>query len=529
MKILPMNLISALLAVVAIAPALLAQTKQDRFRKELALIPTAAGQQWGLRGRAQLEAQSNRGREKVNVEVQSRTAPAGATFQVLVVNGGNTISLGNLVLRPRNGQLVGKLERKNWNGGTLPPGVAPVASITDVRVVDPANPGAIYLSLTPTPPGGGGGATPPPGGGGGTTPPTAASFRPLGDVPGGMFHSFPTGVSDDGQVVVGFSFWDRSGVRDRAFRWTAAGGMQALPYLPNGDTSYAHDVSADGSVVVGAGTYGEPFRLQQAFRWTAAGGTVPLGFLPGATDQFRSSAEGVSPDGTVVVGYSVNEFGADQAYRWTAAGGMEGLPQLAGGQFSYATDVSADGNTVVGESTRVFSDDQFFFNHRHAFRWTPETGPIDLHPAEYEREGASIAHAVSPDGRHVAGELGIFAGLYWSPTQPTLLLPSLPVRPPAEPYSAAFGISADGGRIVGSTLIRETEKDGLPLHELGAVIWEADRKVQDLQKLLAQHNVNVGGWSLTGATAISADGRFIVGYGTNPQGQEEGWIVTLPR
>jgi hypothetical protein len=172
MKIPPKNLISATLAVIAIAPALPAQAKQDRLRKELALIATPAGQQLGLRGRARLEARPDRGREKINVEVQSRTAPAGTTFQVLVVNGGNTISIGNLVLRPRNGQVEGELERKNWDGDTLPPGVSPVASISEVRVVDPANPATVYLSSTSTPPGGGGGTTPPPsGGGGGTTPP----------------------------------------------------------------------------------------------------------------------------------------------------------------------------------------------------------------------------------------------------------------------------------------------------------------------------------------------------------------------
>ena len=33
--------------------------------------------------------------------------------------------------------------------------------------------------------------------------------------------------------------------------------------------------------------------------------------------------------------------------------------------------------------------------------------------------------------------------------------------------------------------------------------------------------------TLTVATAISADGRTIVGYGTNPLGQTETWVATL--
>ena len=40
--------------------------------------------------------------------------------------------------------------------------------------------------------------------------------------------------------------------------------------------------------------------------------------------------------------------------------------------------------------------------------------------------------------------------------------------------------------------------------------------------------VDTTGWKLTHATAISGDGRTIVGYGTNPSGQTEGWVLELP-
>ena len=53
-------------------------------------------------------------------------------------------------------------------------------------------------------------------------------------------------------------------------------------------------------------------------------GMVGLGFLSKATLYQRSNAEGVSADGSVVVGYSKNADGANEAFRWTSGGGMVG-------------------------------------------------------------------------------------------------------------------------------------------------------------------------------------------------------------
>src|SRR5687767_11234917 len=79
---------------------------------------------------------------------------------------------------------------------------------------------------------------------------------------------------------------------------------------------------------------------------------IGLGDLPGGT--FRSSASGVSADGSVVVGSSdvatvlipgrppISKTRA-QAFRWTQASGMVGLGDLAGSPFdSRAAGVSAD-------------------------------------------------------------------------------------------------------------------------------------------------------------------------------------------
>jgi probable HAF family extracellular repeat protein len=167
----------------------------------------------------------------------------------------------------------------------------------------------------------------------------------LGTLPGG-YESWAYGVSADGAVVVGWA--DNAAGQDRAFRWTASGGMQDLGTL-GGRESWAYGVSADGAVVVGrvfnaAGQW-------RAFRWTASGGMQDLGTLSGYD---RSYASGVSADGAVVVGWARDAAGEYRAFRWTASRGMEDLNTTYaslltnGSVLEVATAISPDGRYIVG-------------------------------------------------------------------------------------------------------------------------------------------------------------------------------------
>jgi probable HAF family extracellular repeat protein len=157
--------------------------------------------------------------------------------------------------------------------------------------------------------------------------------------------------------------WSNAAGYGRAFRWTAAGGMQDLGTL-GGSWSTAYGVSADGSVVVGraANAAGQ----WRAFRWTAAGGMQDLGTLGGDW----SEAHGVSADGSVVVGWTGNAGRQWRAFRWTAARGMQDLGTL-GGNWSEAHGVSADGSVVVGWAANAAGQGR-------AFRWTAARGMQDL-------------------------------------------------------------------------------------------------------------------------------------------------------
>ena len=63
----------------------------------------------------------------------------------------------------------------------------------------------------------------------------------------------------------------------------------------------------------------------------------------------------------------------------------------------------------------------------------------------------------------------------------------------------------------------------------GAFVWDEVRGMRELAQVLADDfGLDLDGWLLEEATGISADGRVIVGNGTNPSGQPEGWVATIP-
>jgi len=201
----------------------------------------------------------------------------------------------------------------------------------------------------------------------------------LGDLPGGDQYSVGTGISADGSVIVGgassaaslaggFSCgYDPFRCDYEAFRWTQAGGMQALGDLAGGSyQSLAWGVSADGRVVVGESSSAQAGLLDvEAFRWTAATGMVGLGDLPGGN--FISMAYAANADGSLVVGASavaIGDGGNDvfAPFIWDERNGMRDLrdvfaqlglsmPELV---MTHAYDISDDGLVVTGAGTSIY-------------------------------------------------------------------------------------------------------------------------------------------------------------------------------
>lgn len=333
----------------------------------------------------------------------------------------------------------------------------------------------------------------------------AATFQGLGDLPGGTFNSAASAVSADGSVVVGASY-SSNGLE--AFRWSSSTGMVGIGDFPGGGfSSVAYGVSADGTVIVGTGEGGEYPGNEIPFRWTAAG-MVSIGDTTGgATPGF---AYGVSADGSVVVGRDRNVN--DVAFRWTSVSGSIGLTQFPGGISPFdGLATSADGSTVVGLG--------FSANGTEAFLWSKATltniGLGDLPGGIFY----SKATAVSADGSVVAGESRSTSGVQafrWTQSGGMVGIGDLAGGTFS---STATGISADGSIIVGQ---------GTGANGLEAIRWDAEHKVQSVGALLTAEGVDLTGWTLTYAAAISADGTAIVGYGTH-NGMPEAWLARFPK
>ncbi len=288
-------------------------------------------------------------------------------------------------------------------------------------------------------------------------------------------------ISQDGTTVVGNAHqspwntdpWDRE---TEAFRWTEGGGIQSLG-IPGGYSgTAASNVSGDGSVVVG--NVWNDSQVAYGFRWTLTNpvtGDGTMVFLEGfAGGSAHSGANGVTADGTVVVGYGTPASGQQQASRWNADGTIESLGNLASNPFlwSVAGDVSSDGEVVVGTGYRGAA----FNNNMEAYIWTQATGMVGL--------GTDL-----PEGHY--------------------------------DDTSALAVSADGSIVVGYAS-STASTTAVPF------IWDSVNGMRNLQSVLTtEYGLDLTGWVLETASDISANGDFIVGHGYH-DGVTEAFRAAIP-
>jgi probable HAF family extracellular repeat protein len=199
-----------------------------------------------------------------------------------------------------------------------------------------------------------------------------------------------------------------------------------------------------------------------------------------------------------------------EAFRWTESGGMVGLGDLPGGDFfSYAIDVSADGSVIVGSGSSV--------NGNEAFRWTKSAGMVGLGQLS-SGDFFSYANGVSADGSVIVGaSYGVNGNEAFRWTESGGMVGLGGLRGGFDSY--ANDVSADGSVIVGYSNNANGNQE--------AFRWTQETGMVSLKETLIGKGLDVSGWTLSSAQAISADGFTIVGNGINPSGQTEAWMANL--
>lgn len=393
-----------------------------------------------------------------------------------------------------------------------------------------------------------------------------AVFIGLGDLPGGDPSSNAAGLSGDGTTVVGTS---QSSNGPEAYRWTDGLGMVGIGDLSSGKfSSAARNASHNGVYVCGSGTAGvisNPITL--ATRWDATNGFVQLGSLNPSGFKF-SVATGSSADGTKIVGSSSSPTGF-RAFLWTASGPTSGsianlgtlvpTPTLSGdklGRTSAATAINPSGTHIVGNSgysvidvtsidpppiiipavnpetgdpildangnpTYVSYDpppydvETTIEQGSEAFVWTSGGGMVGLGDIAGGILG-SAANGVSSDGSVVVGSGQGPEGqeaVIWVDG----VLEVVGDFEGGQMASQLLDVTADGTIGVGQ---------GTTANGPAALIWSEAFGIGNLNTLLTDQGLDMEGWVLTEATAISDDGQVIVGNGINPDGNPEAWRIT---
>jgi len=273
--------------------------------------------------------------------------------------------------------------------------------------------------------------------------------------------------------------------------------------------SIANGVSADGSVIVGESYTGT---TNHAFKYIGITMT-DLGALgdPSTAASRYSSAFGVSADGSVIVGesYTGTTYHAFKYVGTTMTDlGALGDPSTAASRSSTANGVSADGSVIVGYS------DNGTVNHAFKYVGTTMTDLGALGDPSTAASRSSTALGVSADGSVIVGysdngTVTRHAFKYVGTTMTDLGALGDPSTA-ASRYSSAFGVSADGSVIIG-----ESQNGTIGEGESGPIDHAFKYVGTTMTDLGALGDPSTAASRSSSAFGVSADGSVIVGYSDN--------------
>jgi probable HAF family extracellular repeat protein len=284
------------------------------------------------------------------------------------------------------------------------------------------------------------------------------------------------------------------------------GGTAAAALSRDGQTIVGNALDAQGRENAAIWTNGQTWRLLGSFSRSAQ-----------PCDRDYSSAYGTSADAKVIVGLAWDGCRFARAFRWDEETGVVNLGSLSG-RSTRANNISGDAHVIVGWEEHATGP-------RMGVKWVDSEEQLITTSTG---TGVGEAFAVNRDGSIITGanctgfHTTIPTGWVWTSNNGVHCFPvERPAWLPPLPYSVLMQATSDDGLVIGGAYSFGLDSE--------ALIW-LDGQVYFLRDYLRSNGVPDAfrGWVNTGfITAVTPDGRTLVGYGAGPTGFQ-GYMVVLP-
>ena len=276
-------------------------------------------------------------------------------------------------------------------------------------------------------------------------------------------------------------------------RWTEEGGLQEIGTIGVDLLSGHALVSSDDNKIISVMTNPENEMNEISVYDNTTQTWTHLGGLVANSDASKSSAWGVSEDGTTIVGLGWINGGTGHAVKWTSENGVEDLGSTVTGSSSRANAINDDKTVIVGwqDASDGFRQGAIWKNGEQTLIFDTDNNP------------AGEAAAVSADGKTVVG----YAGLYpyvWSEAEGYTSI----THENSGPFfrGGNTGITADGNTVIGYF----RSWPGGPYMGEGFV-WSKENGRVNFDDYAENLGIDLQGYTIALPMAISPDGTKIVG------------------
>lgn len=332
--------------------------------------------------------------------------------------------------------------------------------------------------------------------------------------------SYATAINGNGSIVVG-------GNSTQAAVWsgtnwakkTILGTLKTDDELPGGAyvPPSANGVSGDGSVVVGRTI--DDNKTIHAIVWYGNNWEKKIDLGTHRNDNSDSSeAMAVSRDGKIITGYAAGENSSARATVWSGSNWATktdlGTLRTGNSGRSYGNAISSNGSVVAGNS-------ESSYGRLRAVTWSGNgwSTITDLGTLRTSNSGKSYGYGISGDGSVVVGKAennnGEERAVAWSGSGWTEKTDLGTLKKDNSGYSAAAAANGDGSVLGGYAFNDDDERR--------AVVWSGSNWADktDLGTLTTDNSGD------SRVSAISADGNFAVGKAENDDGHDRAVVWNL--